>query len=558
MDDPDRGRTTSATAAKLGLVLGLVLAATLAVIGPAQAAPETGYVGNRIWHDIDGDGSQDAGEPGLAGIAVSLIDARSGVRVASGFTGPGGWFGFRGLDPSRCYRAQVDPGDDWALTRPNATTDTRDSDADPVSGLMGWACFDNYLDQWWWDAGLVPFAPPSGCEIEGQPVNTVLDQPQCDALLAFYAATSGPDWITNAGWNTATDPCEWWGVGCEGSGVQSLGFVDNGLTGPIPQEIADLTDLRTLRLVGNAVTALPPEIGDLTLLVELDLDGNQLSSLPPEIGDLRQLRRLDVGRNQLSSLPADIGNLGALLWFSATGNALTELPPEFGDLIALQYAYVGRNQLTELPPEIGNLTYLLDLNLRENRLRSLPPQIGDMSQLGNLVLSENSLTELPPEIGRLGIEYLFLEYNDLDTLPPEIGAMDALHSIFVRGNGLRSLPPEIAEITNLRTIDARDNSLTELPDEIVELSDQLEQLSVNGNELTRLPAGLGEFARLRWLFVHDNLLTGSLDDLAGLEITTEFAQFSDGPGGNDCLSATVPALIEWLDEVDPHWNECDA
>ena len=41
--------------------------------------PDAGFLptelGDRVWHDLDGDGIQDLGEPGLAGITVNLYDA---------------------------------------------------------------------------------------------------------------------------------------------------------------------------------------------------------------------------------------------------------------------------------------------------------------------------------------------------------------------------------------------------------------------------------------------------------------------------------------------------
>ena len=33
----------------------------------------TGSLGDRVWEDLDGDGDQDAGEPGIDGATVSLV-----------------------------------------------------------------------------------------------------------------------------------------------------------------------------------------------------------------------------------------------------------------------------------------------------------------------------------------------------------------------------------------------------------------------------------------------------------------------------------------------------
>ncbi len=50
--------------------------------GYANASAATAIVGDYVWHDIDGDGLQDGGEPGLGRVTLSLIDASSNVVVA--------------------------------------------------------------------------------------------------------------------------------------------------------------------------------------------------------------------------------------------------------------------------------------------------------------------------------------------------------------------------------------------------------------------------------------------------------------------------------------------
>ena len=41
------------------------------------AAPAT--VGDLVWHDLDGDGVRDAGEPGIAGVVLELRDGRGAI-----------------------------------------------------------------------------------------------------------------------------------------------------------------------------------------------------------------------------------------------------------------------------------------------------------------------------------------------------------------------------------------------------------------------------------------------------------------------------------------------
>jgi len=53
-------------------------------------------VGDRVWSDLDGDGLQDAGEPGIEGVTVELLDGANQV-VATTTTGSEGEYDFGGL-----------------------------------------------------------------------------------------------------------------------------------------------------------------------------------------------------------------------------------------------------------------------------------------------------------------------------------------------------------------------------------------------------------------------------------------------------------------------------
>ena len=69
-------------------------------------AQPLGSIGDRVWFDANGDGAQNAGEPGLVGWTVTLL--RSGTYVATRTTGANGAYVFTGL-PSASYRVCVQP-----------------------------------------------------------------------------------------------------------------------------------------------------------------------------------------------------------------------------------------------------------------------------------------------------------------------------------------------------------------------------------------------------------------------------------------------------------------
>ena len=209
------------------------------------------------------------------------------------------------------------------------------------------------------------------CDINGTPVTTVASQPECDALVALFTSTDGPNWRINTGWNTPTDPCSWEGVTCD-AGVTGLSLGFNDLSGPIPAEVGNLTNLTVLRLSGNQIQGtIPSWIWDLTDLTVLSLGWNDLSgSIPAEIGNLTKLTDLGLFGIQLQGpIPSEIGYLTDLTDLYLFDNQLSgPIPSEFGNLTNLTYALLWGNMLSSIPPEFGNLASLETLDMQSNRL----------------------------------------------------------------------------------------------------------------------------------------------------------------------------------------------
>ena len=104
-----------------------------------------------------------------------------------------------------------------------------------------------------------------------------------------------------------------WGVDYSVEKTTSLDLKDSGLTGSIPPEIGNLTNLTYLNLRNNDLTgSIPPEIGNLTNLSSLGLSENQLTGeIPSEIGNLTNLTDLYLQTNRLSGIiPDEICNQG--------------------------------------------------------------------------------------------------------------------------------------------------------------------------------------------------------------------------------------------------------
>lgn len=80
-----------------------------------DGVPTGASLGDRVWVDLDGDGVDEDGEPGLAGAAVELLDS-GGVVLGSMVTGEDGGYLFSDL-VSGDYQVRVTPpeGGDWVV-----------------------------------------------------------------------------------------------------------------------------------------------------------------------------------------------------------------------------------------------------------------------------------------------------------------------------------------------------------------------------------------------------------------------------------------------------------
>jgi hypothetical protein len=75
-------------------------------------------------------------------------------------------------------------------------------------------------------------------------------------LLCFYELTEGSTtWLNRQGWGATPNPCDWYGVGCNGEGrVTKLALPDNGIRGGFPQDVSNIKDqLSHLDLSGNTL-----------------------------------------------------------------------------------------------------------------------------------------------------------------------------------------------------------------------------------------------------------------------------------------------------------------
>jgi len=207
---------------------------------------------------------------------------------------------------------------------------------------------------------------------------------ECNALVALYNSTNGNGWINKTGWLVTNTPCSWFGTTCMSGKLTELNLGWNQLSGK-----------------------MPPELGNLTNLISLTLNGNQLNgSIPAQLGNLINLTKLVLQINQLSgSIPPELGNLANLQYIYLDSNQLNgSIPLEFGNMKNLQYMYLRNNQFSgSIPSQFIGLTNLIWLDLTSNQLTgSIPSSLGSLANLQTIQLSNNLLIgSIPPELGNL-------------------------------------------------------------------------------------------------------------------------------------------------------------
>ncbi|MEM7534872.1 MAG: leucine-rich repeat domain-containing protein, partial [Chloroflexota bacterium] len=293
---------------------------------------------------------------------------------------------------------------------------------------------------------------------EAQPFSCLnvreIPQIECEALVAIYRDTGGPNWKESINWLQTRTPCSWSGVGCNNGNVTRLSLVgfrsNNNLVGVLPHELGNLFHLTSLEVYNNKLSGIPSELGNLSNLTTLNLAGNKLSSIPSALGNLSNLKYLYLSINQLSSIPSELGNLSNLTYLELYRNQLNSIPSELGNLSNLDTLELNHNQLSNIPAGLGNLSNLRDLDLYNNQLRSIPSELGNLSNLTYLELYNNQLSSIPSELGNLAnLTFLDLSNNHLSSIPSELGNLSNLTSLSVSKNQLSSIPSELSNLPNL-------------------------------------------------------------------------------------------------------------
>lgn len=395
---------------------------------------------------------------------------------------------------------------------------------------------------------------------------------ECEALVALYNATDGPNWTFNDNWLIEADIDSWQGVGTHLGGVELLSLGDRNMNGTLPPEMGNLVNLETLYLHDNQLSGpLPPEMGQLANLAAVTLQNNQLTGpIPATFGNLANLQSMSLVNNQLSGpVPPELGQLPIVRVLGFQNNQLTgPIPPELGQLATLTFLNLDNNAMSGmLPEELGQLASLKGLTLDGNNFTgSIPLSFTNLGELTQFHFNDTGLCE-PNDAGfqawlgaignvqstnlvcgttvaeqdSLALVALYNATNGAnwtDNTNWLTGSVSTWVGVSVAGgrvvgvnlpdNGLMgSLPAALNGLTALQALLLNDNQLSgSIPAELGQLA-VLQSLRLDQNQLTgALPTELGQLLALEALNVSDNQLSGMVPSALGNLTNLEFLLLS--------------------------------
>ncbi|KAM3199280.1 hypothetical protein P3L10_031640 [Capsicum annuum] len=375
---------------------------------------------------------------------------------------------------------------------------------------------------------------------------------EATALLKWKSTFKNQNNSLLASWQPSFDACnDWYGVSCVNGRMNTLNITNASVIGTLYAfPFSSLPFLEYLDFsMNNLSGTIPPEIGNLTNLVYLDLNTDQISgTIPSQIGSLVKLQILRIFDNYLNgSIPEEIGYLRSLTKLSLGWNFLNgSIPPSLGNLNNLSYLFLYNNHLFgSIPEEIGYLRSLTELALSTNSLNGfIPASLGNLNNLYLLYLYENQLSgSIPEEIGQLrSLTELALYSNSLNgSIPPSLGNLYNLFLLYLYNNHLSgSIPEEIGYLRSLTELDLSTNSLNE----IGQLR-SLTELSLRTNFLNgSIPASLGNLNNLTLLNLYENHLSGSIPaEIGKMKSLLNLSLYTNN------LSGLIPETIGYLTEL---------
>ena len=360
-------------------------------------------------------------------------------------------------------------------------------------------------------------------------------------LLNLYTSTGGPAWSTNTNWNGASGTeCTWHGVTCNvgGTSVTGIDLHFNNLTGSLPGNLQNLTNLASFDVYSNHLTGSIPALTGLTNLSSFWVSSNQLTGPIPALTGLTNLAYFVVTNNQLTGSIPVLTGLTNLNTFISSNNLLTWSIPALAGLTNLTYFVSSNNPLAGSIPALSGLTTMVDFEVSNNQLTGTIPALTGLTNLTFFRVSGNQLTGSIPALTGLTNVFDFEANNNLVT-----GSI-----------------PALTDLTNMFYFWAHDNQLTGSIPALTGLTSLID-FKVNANQLTGPIPALTGLTNLGVFQVSYNQLSGNAPTVPSPNslvaggsalcpnflIHTQIAAWDiatgDTPWFNSCTGAPPPALL---------------
>lgn len=189
------------------------------------------------------------------------------------------------------------------------------------------------------------------------------------ALVAVYESTNGENW--EMPWNLNMPIHSWTGVSISQNGcVNKLELDFDELSGSIPTEIGDLTEIEVLVIRENLVGEIPASIGQLSELKILDLSNNNLSgNIPETFKNLKKLEKVYLYNNNLSGeIPQEIETAWSKIWFIHLGNNSFSGKAFMPQSSSLSWIYLTNNSFDSLQNYSNSNSWYFNHNSKIGRL----------------------------------------------------------------------------------------------------------------------------------------------------------------------------------------------
>ncbi|PIN22693.1 Serine/threonine protein kinase [Handroanthus impetiginosus] len=250
-----------------------------------------------------------------------------------------------------------------------------------------------------------------------------------------------------SGWSSNTPFCNWTKVNCDSTSlfVTAINLDSAGVSGTLPPELNQLSQLQSLALQKNSLTGTLPSFENMTSLEQIYLDNNDFTSVPnnfllgltnlqtfsisenfnlrpwvipfyltestnlvsfyasnanitgiiPDIfGSFPNLQNLRLSYNNLTgSLPGSFsGSEIQNLWLNNQRVGFSGSIDVFANMTQLAQVWLHANMFSGAIPDLSNCRNLFDLQLRDNRFTGvLPPSLMSLPKLLNITLQNNKL-----------------------------------------------------------------------------------------------------------------------------------------------------------------------